>query len=152
MGIETAARPLIPFASEAEIEDIIAGFRERTLPASRWTHQAHLTVGLWHALRRPAEKVLGELRAGISGYNEFVGTANTDSGGYHETITALYVWAIGKYLREAPPGQTALALTNGLLASRYATKMFPFEHYSRERLLSVAARRGWVEPDLKPLD
>jgi hypothetical protein len=41
---------------------------------------------------------------------------------------------------------------NGLLASRYATRSYPFEFYSRERLLSVAARRAWLDPDLKPLD
>jgi hypothetical protein len=152
MSMEMAARPLHAYGSEAEISALVEGFRRRTLPHAAWTHQAHLTVGLWHVLNRPAGRVLDELREGISRYNESVGTANTDSGGYHETITAFYVWAIGRFVREAGPGHSPLELANRLIASRYATEMFPFEHYSRERLLSVAARRAWVEPDLKALD
>jgi hypothetical protein len=40
MAIETADRPFVPYDSEAEIMEIVDGFRNRTLPAPRWTHQA----------------------------------------------------------------------------------------------------------------
>jgi hypothetical protein len=152
MAIETADRPCVPYDSEAEIMEIVEGFRNRALPASRWTHQAHLTVGLWHVLNRPSDKVLDEIRREIIAYNIAVGTPNSDTRGYHETITAFYVWAIRKYLREADTDLMLLEMTNGLLASRFASKSYPFEFYSRERLLSVAARHAWLDPDLKPLD
>ena len=132
--------------------EIVDGFRNRTLPAPRWTHQAHLTVGLWHILNRPSDAVLDQIRRGIIAYNAAVGTPNSDTRGYHETITAFYVWAIRKYLRDANTDLALVALTNGLLASRYATKSYPFDFYSRERLLSVAARGACLEPDLKSLD
>ena len=140
------------YGSDREILDIIERFRAKTLPKERWTHQAHLTVGLWFVMNRPPELVVGELRRGISSYNEAVGTANTDSDGYHETITAFYVWAIRKFVNEAAPGASLLVLANDLLASRYAAGSFPFGYYSRDRLLSVTARRGWIDPDLAPLD
>ena len=152
MAIETADRPFTPYDSEAEIMEIVEGFRSRTLPAPRWTHQAHLTVGLWHVLNRPSDTVLDEIRRSIIVYNTAVGTPNSDTRGYHETITAFYVWAIRKYLRGAITGLPLLDVMNGLLASSYATKSYPFEFYSRERLLSVSARRAWLDPDLKPLD
>jgi hypothetical protein len=38
--------------------------------------------------------VLEEIRRGIIAYNAAVGTPNSDTRGYHETITAFYVWAI----------------------------------------------------------
>src|SRR5262245_26061451 len=152
MAIETADRPFTPYDSEAEIMVVLDGFRSRTLPAPRWTHQAHLTVGLWYVLNRPSDTVLEEVRRGIIAYNAAVGTPNSDTRGYHETITAFYVWAIRKYLRGANKQLLLVDLTNGLLASSYATKSYPFEFYSRERLLSVAARRAWLDPDLKPLD
>jgi hypothetical protein len=152
MAIETADRPLVPYDSEAEIMEIVEGFRNRTLPAPCWTHQAHLTVGLWHILNRPSDTVLDEIRRGIIAYNGAVGTPNSDTRGYHETITAFYVWAIRAYLRNAAVGLTLLQVTNGLLASPYAQKSYPFEFYSRERLLSVAARRAWLDPDLRSLD
>lgn len=152
MVIETADRPFTPCDSEAEIMEIVEGFRSRTLPATRWTHQAHLTVGLWHVLNRPSETVLDEVRCGIIAYNTAVGTPNSNTRGYHETITAFYVWAIRKYLGGTNSGLPFVDLMNGLLASPYAAKSYPFEFYSRERLLSVAARRAWLDPDLKPLD
>jgi hypothetical protein len=151
MAIDTPARPLTAFRSDAEILEIIEGFRRKDLPQPRWTHQAHLTVGLWYVLNRPAELVLAELRQGITAYNEAVGTVNDDAGGYHETITAFYVWAIRRFVEETAKPLRLLEFTNALLASPYAAKTLPFEHYSRARLLSVAARRGWLEPDLKPL-
>src|SRR5579863_3895019 len=151
MAIETTDRPFTAFRSEAEILEIVEGFRRRDLPQPRWTHQAHLTAGLWHVLNRPADLVLGELRRGIIAYNEAVGTVNDDVGGYHETITAFYVWAIRRFVEETAKASPFLAFTNALLASPYAAKAFPFEYYSRACLLSVAARRGWLEPDLKPL-
>jgi hypothetical protein len=152
MSIETAARDFVGYGSDQEILGLVDGFRSHTLPQARWTHQAHLAVGLWHVLNRPAERQLEELRRGISSYNESVGTRNTDSGGYHETITALYLWAIRKFLRENYKGGSLVELVNSLLASSYAAKSFPFQYYSRDRLLSAAARRSWIAPDLKPLD
>ncbi|QEX16096.1 hypothetical protein FRZ44_13880 [Hypericibacter terrae] len=140
------------YQNEREVLDVVEQFRVRTLAKPRWTHRAHLTVGLWFVINRPARQVLDELREAISRYNEAVGTANTDSDGYHETITAFYLWAIRKFVREAAPGLSLLDLTNNLLVSRYAAGSFPFGYYSRDRLLSVAARRSWVDPDLAPLD
>jgi hypothetical protein len=151
MAIETAARPLTSYRSEAEILEIVEGFRRRSLPQPLWTHQAHLTVGLWHVLNRPGDRVLEELRGRIIAYNEAVGTVNDDAGGYHETITAFYARAIQHFVGESGGILPLLRLTNALLASPYAAKTFPFQYYSRVRLLSVAARRAWLDPDLKPL-
>jgi hypothetical protein len=151
MTAKTAAAPLV-LADEAALLEIVDGFRTRSLPEPRWTHQAHLVVGLWHVLNLPPDAVLDALRRGIRAYNESVGTPNTDTDGYHETITRFYAWAIGKFVTEARSGASLLELAKALLGSRCATKDFPFEYYSRDRLLSVAARRAWLEPDLKPLD
>jgi len=105
----------MPYDSEAEIMEIVEGFRSCTLPASRWTHQAHLTVGLWHLLNRPSDTVLDDVRRGIIAYNTAVGTPNSDTRGYHETITVFYVWAIRKYLHGADARLPLLDLMNGLL-------------------------------------
>ena len=45
-------------------------------------------------------------------------------------------------------GEGLLAKVNALLASEMAPRDWPLRLYSRELLFSVAARRGWVEPDL----
>src|SRR5262245_31910471 len=38
------------------------------------------------------------------------------------------------------------------MIARLLDKDLPLAHYSRERLASDAARLGWLEPDLRPLD
>ena len=38
---------------------------------------------------------------------------------------------------------------NALLTSEMAPRDWPLRFYSRERLFSLEARRGWVEPDLQ---
>lgn len=91
-----------------------------------------------------------EIGGFIRRFNESLGGVNDDHGGYHETITRTYVAGVQLYLAEAP-GADLLARVNGLLASPIGRRDWPLRFYSRERLFSVAARRGFVEPDLAPL-
>ena len=151
MAIDTPPRPIVLYRHADEIRELVAAFEARTLAKERWSHQAHLTVGVAFLRRMARDAALDALRDGILRYNESVGTPNSDTRGYHETTTRFYVWSIEAYLGTRPPYLDILTAVNGLLVSPYGSKDFPFEFYSRERLLSVAARRGWVEPDLKPL-
>jgi hypothetical protein len=53
---------------------------------------------------------------------------------------------------QAFPSSTPLAERAGaLLAGPLAAKRMLAAFYSGERLMSVAARRDWVEPDVAPL-
>ncbi|HEX8423821.1 MAG TPA: hypothetical protein VF634_10440 [Pyrinomonadaceae bacterium] len=136
---------------EDEIERLVREFEACTLAAERWTHEAHLTVALWYLVRHTDADVTRLIRAGIQRYNLSRGVEMTKESGYHETITLFYIRAIRRYLDAACETQTLAGLLDGLLAS-CGEKNFPFEYYSRERLLSWEARTGWLEPDLKPLD
>lgn len=86
----------------------------------------------------------------IRRFNESVGGINDDSSGYHETITRAYVAGVGLYLAQATD-EDLLARVNGLLAAPMGQRDWPLRFYSRERLFSVAARRGFLAPDLAPL-
>ncbi|MEO8307053.1 MAG: hypothetical protein ABI616_03310 [Pseudomonadota bacterium] len=46
-------------------------------------------------------------------------------------------------------GQSFEASLRALLQSELASSTWPLTYYSHERLFSVAARRGWVDPDLQ---
>jgi hypothetical protein len=96
------------------------------------------------------ERALSELRRSITALNESHGNANTDTDGYHETITAAYVTVIAAFLAERPLIDIA-SCVRALLASPLAHRDCLLAFYSRERLMSVAARRAFVEPDLLPL-
>lgn len=120
------------------------------LAKSEWTHEAHLAACAWLLLERPDISLETELPGIISRYNEAVGGVNDDRQGYHETLTQLYIRAVREFLGNCPQ-RDLLGAVNALLASAIAPRDWPLRHYSRERLFSVAARRGWVEPDLAPL-
>jgi hypothetical protein len=133
-----------------ETERIAQALIERTLPKAEWTHEAHLRAGLWHVRAHGAVAALELLRQRISAYNESVGTANTDTSGYHETITRFYVTVIDRFLAAADPSLEIDMLARDLLA-RYGDRQLPLHHYSEGRLFSPVARRSWVEPDLRPI-
>lgn len=128
---------------EREARRLLDEFERRTLPRARWTHEAHLVV-CRQVLRRLADPAaaLDHLRRAIRAYNEATGTANTDTGGYHETVTAYYVGAVHALVDRS---------LDELVAHPACSRAAPLSHWSRERLFSVAARRRWVPPELAPL-
>lgn len=142
--------PLTP--TEAEIIRIGEGLLERTLPFEHWTHAAHCIASLYLLIRRPDIDVAKSLPGIIWRYNAATGTANTDDGGYHETITRFYLLAIDSYLARRPARGSLAETVAGFLASSFARHGFPLSYWSKDRLMSVEARRVWVEPDLRPLD
>lgn len=132
------------------IESLIEDFERLTLPKSRWTHAAHLCVGVWYLSKHPPGEALERVRRGIRAYNEAVGTANTDSGGYHETLTRFFLIGIAQ-IRALHPDVDLAGLTAHVMNSPLARGDCPLAYYSRDRLFSVDARRHWIEPDLKSL-
>jgi hypothetical protein len=134
-----------------EVERLVREFEACTLPGERWTHEAHLTVALWYLTRHKQAEATRLIRERIQRYNLSRGVEMTRESGYHETITLFYIRAIRRYLAGAGAARTFAELLDGLLAACGA-RNFPFEYYSRERLLSWEARTGWLEPDLKSLD
>jgi hypothetical protein len=129
-----------------ELEDLVARFQARTLPKPEWTHQAHLAVGTWHVHRLGPDEALVRLRSDIRLLNDAHGTPNTDTSGYHETITRAYVMLLAAFIA-GRDGQTAAVCAQALLASPLAARDALLTYYSKDRLMSVEARLKWVEPD-----
>jgi hypothetical protein len=135
----------------AGIEAIAARFAAAAIPAVEWTHETHLAMGAWHVARFGPDAALERLRAGIRALNAAHGTIDSDTRGYHETITRAYVMLITSFLRGRPDGEALDDSVAALLAGPLAARDVLARHYSRALLFSVSARRGWVEPDLEPL-
>ena len=135
------------FADDAEIEELIRGFVELTLPKERWTHAAHFAGALWMMRHRGAEAASRDMPGLIRAYNESVGGVNSDTAGYHETITQASLRAAAPMLGDGP---LHLALDR-LMASSLGRSDWQFAYWSKDVLMSVEARRTWVEPDLRPL-
>ena len=139
------------FHSDAEVERIGEGLLARTLPRPEWTHEAHLAAAAYLLMRRPDIDLDRQLPDIIRGYNESVGGVNSDSEGYHETITRVFLRGVRLFLSEADRSEPLHDLVNELLLSPMGKRDWPMRFYSRQLLFSVEARRRFVEPDLRAL-
>ena len=139
-----------PWAAAQEVTDLVARFADGTLPASEWTHRAHLTVALWHATHHAPAEALRLVREGILRLNRAHGVPTTATRGYHETITRFYMHVVTHHLRVEPAGEDWADHANRLY-QRLGARDLPLHHYSKARLKSAEARAGWVEPDLQPM-
>jgi hypothetical protein len=144
--------PIRPFADDAAVRHVGEGLLARTLPKAEWTHEAHLAACLWLIRERPDFLPERDMPGTISAYNLSVGTENTDSTGYHETLTQLYIRGVRAFAATLPEGTGLAEAVNALLESQIGDRQWPLCFYSKARLFSVEARRGWVEPDLAALE
>jgi hypothetical protein len=140
--------PVRHFLSDEAVAHIGEGLISRTLPRAEWTHEAHLAATTYLVLKHPEIGLDAELGGIISRYNESVGGVNSDTEGYHDTITRAYLRGIRLFLSEADIARPIHDLINELLMSPMGRRDWPLRFWSKERLMSVEARRGWVEPDL----
>ena len=138
--------------SDLDTQGIIDGFWGRTLPIEEWTHMAHLIVGLHTAIQHDLDTSISLLRDGIRQYNISVGTPNTDTGGYHETITIFFAHAMQAYVSQFEPSVKFEQMADRLKSSVLVDPKFMLSYYSKDRLFSVEARQGYLEPDCQPLD
>jgi hypothetical protein len=143
-------RTFVPFTSDDEIVSIGSGLVDRTLPKTVWTHAAHFAAVLWLLKNRSVVEVSREMPGFIRAYNEATGGANTETSGYHETITQASIRAARDFLSGAPP-QPLYMTCNALMCSRLGEPDWLLEYWTRPRLFSVEARRAWFEPDIRSL-
>jgi len=146
----TDYRPRL-FTSDASVARVGEGLLARDLPREEWTHEAHLAATTYLLLRHPEVDLDAELPDLIRRYNESVGGVNSDSEGYHDTITRVFLQGIRLFLGETDLREPLHELVNGLLLSPMGRRDWPLRFYSRERLFSVDARRGFLRPDLSAL-
>ena len=146
----TEYRPRL-FASDADVAHIGEGLLARTLPKAEWTHEAHLAATTYLMLKRPDVDIDADLPGIIRSYNESVGGVNSDTEGYHETITRVFLHGVRLFLSEADTREALHELVNELLLSPMGRRDWPMRFYSRERLFAVEARRAFVTPDMAAL-
>lgn len=122
-------------------DQVAAGLLDRTLPKPRWTHEAHLLACISLVRRHGPAAALRILRASIPRYNEATGVANTTTGGYHDTITVYFVWAIDRLLGD---GMDTASVLRDPAVERTALLAW----WDRETLMSPTARARWVAPTM----
>lgn len=146
----TEYRPRL-FVTDDAIVRIGEGLLARTLPRADWTHEAHLAATTYLVLQRPDIDLDEKLPGIIRRFNESLGGVNSDTEGYHETITRSFLKGVRLFLDQADTRSPLHRLVNELLLSPMGRRDWPLRFYSRERLFSVEARTAHVGPDLASL-
>jgi len=130
-------------------EEHLRRFEDHSLPKEQWTHRAHLKVAYLYLNRFSQPEALERLRVGIQAYNAAQGIRDTPTGGYHETMTQVWLQLVYTALRQFGPAESADAFFEAL--PQLSDKRTPLLFYSRDRLMSPEAKRSYVTPDLAPL-
>jgi hypothetical protein len=140
--------------TELEIDKFLAAFEGCTLPKARWTHGAHLLTGACyvHALGQIA--AIDRMRICVKRYTDSVGGKNTETSGYHETITIAWVKLLDSLLREVSGDRTPERAEFARLAvERFVGDREIFKrYYDFDVAASVEARRSWIQPTLGSFD
>jgi hypothetical protein len=136
-------------SSDIDIEALALGMIACTLPKAEWTHEGHFAAALWLLRHRPDLATPEATRGLIMRYNESTNTPNTDTGGYHHSITVASLRAAAHHLAgHNGPLHEVLA---ALMMSPQGRSDWLLAHWSRDALFSAVARRDWVPPDRAPL-
>ena len=130
-------------------ESFMAAFEAQTFPLEKWHHREHIRIAYLYLVRLPMDEAIQRVRSGIQALNAAHKVPDALDRGYHETMTQAWMRLVHCTLNEFGPAENADAFVDKhtqLLAKR-ALLFF----YSRDRIMSAEAKRGFVEPDLAPL-
>ena len=137
------------YRTDEEVLEVVRRFESCELPPADFNHREHLLVALCYLLRMGEADALERVRARI---NAYVAAHGVNPNLYHETITVFWLRRVRAYLgRAAAAGLSLAEMTNALAAECDNSRLIS-DYYSKGLIDSDEARRGWVEPDLKPLD
>ena len=129
--------------------DFLRAFDQCAIIQSAWSHRAHLRVAycLLHDL--PPMAAVDHLRAGIKALNAQHGLVETDTRGYHETLTVAWVRVVAGRVHTRGRGAHFADFIDqhpDLLDPKYLRR-----HYSYDRAMSLDARRAFLPADRDPL-
>ncbi len=125
-------------------EDFLRAFEELSFPADQFHHREHLRVAWLYLKSSDAARAAERMCAGILRFANHHGATQK----YHHTLTMFWMRLVALALVETPEGAF-----EGFLAAHpeLCDKNLPPKYYSQDLLQTLAAREGWVEPDLQPL-
>jgi hypothetical protein len=134
------------FASDAEVAALVEAFENGTIPASEFTHVAHIAVALSYLAQLPRDQALERMRTKIRDFAAHHGVGNL----YHETLTTFWMRLLDHVARSQDVDLPLWQRINSIV-DRWGTRAPVDAHYSREVIRSQGARESWVPPDRLPL-
>ena len=136
----------LTYAGDNEIQEVVRKFERCEFAAEEFTHTRHLTVACWYLCTMPPDAALSQMRISLQQFIAHHGK----QGKYHETITRFWMELLSDFLASQPPLTPLIDKVNKAV-KLYGKKDVLFAYYTRERVLSEAAKGDWIEPDLRTM-
>jgi hypothetical protein len=140
--------PVQPFKSADEIEEVVRRFEACAFQAGEFKHREHLAVILWYLSKFSETEAAARMREGLY---RFLDHHKVDRRKYHETITLFWVRKVRVLLAQNERELPLALIANKVIEDGGDVRLI-YAYYSEPLINSTAAREGWVEPDLQPLD
>ena len=134
------------FARDDEVRALVEGFEAGTVPASEFTHVAHIAVALSYLATLPGDQALERMREKIRAFAAHHGVDDL----YHETLTVFWMRLLEHVVRTYEP-ELPLYRRINLIVARWGSRAPVDAHYSRELIGSAVSRAKWIAPDRLPL-
>ena len=129
--------------------DLLTAFEDCSLPIEQWTHRAHIRVAYLFASTHDFASAVDRMREKIKAYNKTIDTPEAIDRGYHETITVAFMTLVFAANVQTGPHESSNEFCE--VHPELLTKQALLSYYSRERILTMKAKAGFIEPDLCPL-
>lgn len=133
------------FTSDAEVATLVDAFESATIPASEFTHVAHIAVAVSYLAEFAPDAALKRMREKIRAFAAHHGV----DGLYHETLTTFWMRLLDHVA--GPYNADPLWRRINLIVERWGTRAPVDAHYTRELIASRASREKWIRPDRLPL-
>jgi hypothetical protein len=131
--------------SEEALTAFLRAFEDGTLPKSSFTHAAHVLVGAAYCYTLEEEAALRQMRERVRAFNEAVGGKNTETSGYHETLTRFWIAMLSR-LRRGAEWPSRVAFAQAAVERFGQQRDLHTDFYDFDVVASTEARRQWVAP------
>jgi len=133
------------FADDTEVAALVSAFENATIPASEFTHAAHIAVALSYLDSYPPGQALERMREKIRAFATHHGVDNL----YHETLTTFWMRLLD-HVGSTSDVELPLWRRINLIVEDWIKRRPVEAHYSTEVIKSQAARDKWIPPDRLP--
>ena len=121
-------------------QEFLMAFEDGSIEPFR--HIDHIRMAWIYLGAQDAASAVKSIASGIRNFAE----KKNATGLYHETITLFWIYVVAG-ARERSPAETFEEFISR--NPNLTRKEYLFEFYSRELVMSEAARTTWISPDLK---
>jgi hypothetical protein len=141
-------RPAVKlFQNDEDVLEVVRRFESCVLQPGEFNHRPHLVVALCYVRQFSEAEARELMRRSIL---RFLAHHRLDASVYHETLTVFWIKRVRFFLDGANNNRALFALANDLIEECGDSRLV-HDFYSAQLIASEAARRQWIEPDLKPL-